>query len=100
MSINEAAPVLPTLTAQAVDEDEAVPYVITTITATDADSTDSVHGIIRYLITGGNSENKFLIDEQTGELTLVAALDWETTQTYTLTIRGKMTHNVSISHQA
>ena len=87
-AVNEAAPVLPTLAAQTVDEDEGLPYVVTTITSTDADSAASPQGVVRYSITGGNSENKFLIDEQTGELTLVGTLNRETTDTYTLTIKG------------
>ncbi|MCB1449466.1 MAG: cadherin domain-containing protein, partial [Nitratireductor sp.] len=46
---------------------------VTTVTATDADSGDT----LTYSITGGDDAAKFTIDENTGELTFVSAPDFE-----------------------
>ena len=77
------------LTPLSIPEDQAVLSVLATIAATDGDRDTTSHGIMRYSITPpSNADNKFHIDELTGELTLIATLDRENVPTYTLTIRG------------
>ncbi|KAK7485090.1 hypothetical protein BaRGS_00023630, partial [Batillaria attramentaria] len=66
-----------------VDEDTAVDTTVHTITATDTDS--GADGTLTYSISSGAS-GKFSIHPTTGEIKLVAALDRETTQSYTLQI--------------
>ena len=50
----------------------------------DLDSEDTLH----YAITGGNTDGAFTIDPDTGQITVAnsAALDFETTQSFTLTV--------------
>lgn len=50
--------------------------------ATDVDSP-----ALTYSITGGNDAGRFAIDSATGALTLAAALDYETTTSYVLTVQ-------------
>ena len=53
-------------------------------TVTSTDPGDS----ISYAITGGNTGNAFTINSSTGEITTAAALDFETTASYSLVITG------------
>ncbi len=69
-----------------ISEDTVVGTVIVTIVSTDADS--GVHGDIRYSITGGNAQNHFSMEEYTGNVYVVAGLDREATDSYTLTVRA------------
>ena len=41
-----------------------------------------------YSITAGNGDGKFMIDSGTGEITVNAALDYETTDEYRLTVEA------------
>ena len=41
-----------------------------------------------YSITAGNGDGKFMIDGGTGEITVNAALDYETTDEYRLTVEA------------
>jgi hypothetical protein len=43
-------------------------------------------GILEYSITAGNTGNAFAIDPASGAISTAAALDYETTPTYTLTV--------------
>ncbi|XP_011407489.2 PREDICTED: protocadherin Fat 4-like [Amphimedon queenslandica] len=61
---------------------------ILTVSATDADGT-SPNNFVTYNITAGNSDDTFEINDTTGEVYAVKSLDYETTQSYTLTIMAK-----------
>ena len=59
--------------------------MVGTVTASDPDTGDT----LSYSITGGNTGNAFAINSSTGQITVnnAAALDFETTPTFTLTVR-------------
>ena len=60
------------------------------ITATHIRNTDeNVLDPILYSITAGNSDSKFSIDENSGQLKLVGSLDYSDTSTYTLTVEAR-----------
>ena len=65
-----------------VAEDAAVGDAVGTVPATDPDQAD----ILTYSITEGNEDGNFAIDGSTGAITVAAALDYETTSEYTLTV--------------
>ena len=67
-----------------VAEDAALEHVVGTVSATDQDADDTV----AYSITGGNSDGKFDIGESSGDITVAAELDHETTDSYTLTVQA------------
>ena len=76
----------PTLTGdQAVNVSESAP-INSTIAIFEAQDQDQMSITIR--IVSGNIEGKFAIGVTTGEITLVANLDYETTIAYTLVIRA------------
>ena len=60
-----------------------------TVGASDADATDVV---LTYSINGGNTANKFSLNSITGELTLQAELDRETTSVYSLELKVEDEH--------
>ncbi len=62
-----------------VAEDVAVGTSVGTVTA-------SGSGTLAYSLTAGNTGSVFAIDAATGAITTAAALDYETTPTYTLTV--------------
>ena len=72
--------------ASNVSEDAALDYVIATINATDADR--GIQGDVRFSIASGNSQNRFDIDVNTGNISVVAGLDRENVPSYTLTVRA------------
>ena len=72
--------------ASNVSEDAALDCVITTINATDADR--GIQGDVRFSITAGNSQNRFDIDVNTGNISVVAGLDRENVPSYSLTVRA------------
>ena len=82
---NEADPVIAggaTATAS-ISEDATAGTVLTTVTATDADTADT----LTYAITGGTGMSLFTIaDPSSGEITLTGSLDRETEDEYTLTV--------------
>ncbi|XP_076447241.1 protocadherin Fat 4-like [Babylonia areolata] len=81
--LNEVAPAFtPTSSTETVAED-AAPGSIVTITAADTDSGSD--GTLTYSIASGDA-GTFSINPSTGEVSLVAGLDRETTQQYILTI--------------
>ncbi len=61
--------------------------VIAEIVATDAD--EGANALIRYSITGGNTNDAFTIDGSTGQLSLSMPLDYERTESYRLTVRAQ-----------
>ncbi len=63
-----------------IAEDAAVGTTVGTVTATDDGAT------LAYAIAAGNGAGKFTIDDATGEITTAAALDFETTPSYSLTV--------------
>ena len=67
-----------------VSEDASTGGTVGTVSATDPDEGDTVS----YSITAGNGDGKFMIDGVTGEITVNAALDYETTVEYGLTVEG------------
>ena len=69
-----------------VSEDAALGDIIGTIVATDAD--DGIDGALRFSITAGNSQNRFDVDVNTGDILVVAALDREQVPSYTLTVQA------------
>jgi len=60
---------------------------VKTVTAIDADGT-AAFNTVSYSIVGGNSQNKFSINSATGAITTQATLDFDTTTSYTLTVRA------------
>jgi hypothetical protein len=63
-----------------VAEDAAVGTSLGTVSGDDGAAT------LEYSITNGNTGGAFAIDAATGEITTAAALDYETTPSYTLTV--------------
>ena len=67
-----------------VAEDAEVGDVVGTVSATDPEG-----DAVTYAITAGNTGGAFAIDSGTGEITVAAALDHETTDEYTLTVEAE-----------
>lgn len=78
--VNEA----PTLggTSGSVAEDVSVGTPVATVSGSDPDAGDS----LSYAITGGNTGGAFAINSSTGEITTATALDYETTNSYSLIV--------------
>ncbi|XP_071083815.1 cadherin-23-like [Haliotis cracherodii] len=70
----------------AVDENLATTTSVAQIVATDADT--GTNGQIDYSITSGDGQTTFAIDATTGDVTTMAALDYETKTTYNLVIQA------------
>ena len=68
-----------------VAEDAEVNDDVGSVSATDPDEDDEVS----YAITAGNTGSAFAIDDETGDITVAAALDHETTDEYTLTVEAE-----------
>ena len=67
-----------------VAEDAAVGAALGAVRATDPEG-----GPVSYAITAGNDAGAFALDAGTGALTVAAALDFETTPSYSLTLEAK-----------
>ena len=80
IQINQA-PVISNTSAVSLAENVSTGTAVSTISASDAESET-----ITYSITAGNTGNAFTINSSTGAITTAAALDYETTTSYTLTI--------------
>ncbi len=83
---NDLAPVIDPSQSFSVAEDVANNTVVGTVTATDD---DTVGGPLQlWTITGGNADGIFTIDSSTGVIRVLnnANLDFETTDSYTLSI--------------
>ncbi|MCP4348180.1 MAG: hypothetical protein GY795_21975, partial [Desulfobacterales bacterium] len=68
-----------------VDENSVGGTVVGKVTASDADTKDT----LTYSITAGNTGDVFAIDSETGEITVNSStqLDYEATEVYTLTVQ-------------
>ena len=66
-----------------IAEDAATGSAVGSVSATDADN----HSLT-YSITAGNADGKFAIDGGTGPITTAGALDYETDNSYTLTVQA------------
>ena len=66
-----------------VAEDAAVGESVGTVSTTDADS-----DTLAYSITAGNADGKFAVNGGTGAITVAAALDYESTSSYSLTLQA------------
>ena len=80
VDLNEA-PVLAALSIPPIPETTAPNTILGQATATDDDN-----DTLTYAITGGTGQNVFDIDPNTGEITLNQAVDFETTNSYTIDI--------------
>ena len=78
---NNHSPVISNTSAVSLAEDVSTGTSVSTISASDAESET-----ITYSITAGNTGNAFTINSSTGAITTAAALDYETTTSYNLTI--------------
>ncbi|MBC8876496.1 MAG: cadherin domain-containing protein [Planctomycetes bacterium] len=82
-----------------LDENSANGTTAGTVAASDPDMGDT----LGYSIAGGNTSGAFVIDNATGEITVAntAALDFETTPTFTLTVEvqdaGGLTDTASVT---
>ena len=87
LGANEHAPTFTAGSANAsIDEDFAVGMVITTVSAMDDDK--GVDGQVSYSIQSGNNAGTFRLIASSGELVLLASLDFETQSQYSLVIRA------------
>jgi hypothetical protein len=78
---NNHSPVISNTSAVSLAENVSTGTSVATVSASDAESET-----ITYSITAGNTGNAFTINSSTGAITTAAALDYETTTSYTLTI--------------
>ncbi|XP_076448613.1 cadherin-23-like [Babylonia areolata] len=69
-----------------VPEDSPTGSTVFTCTVTDEDSASAPSGQHSFFITGGNVDNKFNLDNETCDLTLVDGLDFERLSRYDVTI--------------
>ena len=76
-----------------VAEDAAVDDEVGTVSVTDPDADDT----LTYSITAGNTGDVFDIDGSTGAITVADELDYETTETYTLTVEASDDHGATTS---
>ena len=68
-------------------EHSGVGSTIITTSATDLDL--GTNGELRYMITDGNTQESFAINDTTGEITIAKDIDRETIPTFNLTIRAE-----------
>ena len=66
-----------------VAEDASTAAAVGSVTATDADNDG-----LTYTIESGNGDGKFAIDGSSGAITVAGALDYESKQSYTLTVEA------------
>jgi VCBS repeat-containing protein len=67
-----------------IADNAAVAAAVGRVEAMDPDAGDT----LTYAITAGNTGGAFAIDDSSGALTVAAALDHETTASYTLTVQA------------
>ncbi|CAL1540134.1 unnamed protein product [Lymnaea stagnalis] len=89
--VNDNAPVFESSSQLTVSEEEATGYVILVVVAVDPDSNvdDSGNNIVKYYIVSGNEDGKFVLDADTGYLSIYDGLDHETQTSYTLNISAE-----------
>ncbi len=84
LNVYEYAPIFSDATYHAeIAEDATRGTAVAQIVASDADIGD----VLRYAITSGNDDGLFNINADSGQITLVGALDYETATSHTLTIQ-------------
>ena len=66
-----------------VREDASIGASLGSVSATDPDE-----DTLSYSITGGNTDAKFAVNRNTGNVNVAAPLDYETTPSYTLTLQA------------
>ncbi|CAH1264999.1 FAT4 [Branchiostoma lanceolatum] len=69
-----------------ISEDVPIGASVISVTAVDSDSGSD--GTVVYSIEDGNFEQKFVIDELTGEIAVTLPLDRESTDSYSLTVKA------------
>lgn len=79
--VNDVAPVVQSSNIQVL-ETKAIGSILHAMVASDVD----LNSTLSYSIILGNSEGKFQINTGNGEVSLINALDYETTKNYNLTI--------------
>lgn len=79
--INDEVPVVQSGIIQ-IEETLSTGTILYSVIASDPDQ----NTVFNYSITAGNSEGKFQINSSNGKITLLGTLDYETTQSYTLTV--------------
>ena len=67
-----------------LSEDYNVSEVVKTVVARDRDI--GSFGVLEYSIQSGNTGNKFYVNSTTGDISLLSSLDYETLQSYNLTV--------------
>ena len=84
--LNDNLPIINASQSFSIDENSADDTSVGTVAASDADATATTYQ--DWAITGGNTNNAFAIDPDTGELTANTSseLDTETTPSYSLTL--------------
>ncbi|XP_015248433.1 PREDICTED: protocadherin Fat 4 [Cyprinodon variegatus] len=65
------------------------------VSASDVDI--NKNGLVHYYISEGNEEGQFMIDDNSGQVTLVGKLDYETTSSYSLKIIAADAGNIPLS---
>ncbi|XP_048580321.1 uncharacterized protein LOC116612238 isoform X2 [Nematostella vectensis] len=87
IDVNDNRPYfLPTRYYVQLVENVAIGTTVTQVTASDLDS--SLNGKVLFSILEGNSDGKFLIDQNTGVVTTNKSLDYEDVTKYTLVIQA------------
>ena len=85
-NVNEATPSLTNLpTTINIDETVSVTTSVFNATATDSDS--GIFGDLAFYFSSGSDDGHFEINELSGEITVGAALDYETNTTYSLEVK-------------
>ena len=81
--LNDNSPVIESGQQFSVEENLDNGTIIGKVQATDADANTD---FMDWVIAGGNEENVFSIDSETGEILLISTLDFETISSYSLDI--------------
>ncbi|XP_014251864.1 cadherin-related tumor suppressor [Cimex lectularius] len=85
---NKYPPVFTALSYQVnVHENEPIGSTIVTVAAADMD--EGPNGMIRYVISNGNTEGHFTVNPLTGAVTILHELDYDTMKEYKLNITAK-----------
>lgn len=88
LDVNDIAPVCTaSLYTGSVAEDASNGTEVATVICSDADST-STYNEVKYSITSGQAQPKFAVDQNNGKVTVNQALDIESADSYSLTIRA------------
>ncbi|XP_077988033.1 protocadherin Fat 4-like [Glandiceps talaboti] len=92
--VNEEAPVFTPSPDVDVDVDENMPIdsTVGTVTATDADSSENEHGIVKFLIPSSCNCPQFRVDD-VGNIILKESLDYETTTSHIITVDASDSSN-------